>query len=202
MQKLSTTHLHLSSFTYLIVGHILHYPAACNRRTCSQMRCYFSQGSLSGVLLCILLSIFCISYGCFEDERISLLDIRVSLSGTTADFAGMPASWLRSDDCCLWEGVVCNNSTRRISHLNLSSLNGLYAPDQCQMHLNSTAFSAFSDLQFLDFSMNYATFQSWDGTYYVALFITYFLFLPHNTRRECTIHEKRLILKWKHPQVY
>lgn len=33
----------------------------------------------------------------------------------------------------------------------------------CRADFNSTAFSAFPELQFLHFSKNYAIFQSWDG---------------------------------------
>uniref|UniRef100_A0A0D9X7T4 non-specific serine/threonine protein kinase n=1 Tax=Leersia perrieri TaxID=77586 RepID=A0A0D9X7T4_9ORYZ len=117
---------------------------------------------LLSLLLCVLISTFRVSYGCLDGERIALLDIRASLLGTTT--AGKLASWLKSDDCCTWEGVVCDNSTRRITHLYLSSLiNGSQAQRPCQMGLNSDVFSAFHELQLLDFSMNYATFQNWDG---------------------------------------
>uniref|UniRef100_J3M207 non-specific serine/threonine protein kinase n=1 Tax=Oryza brachyantha TaxID=4533 RepID=J3M207_ORYBR len=121
---------------------------------------------LSLLLHVFLLSTFGISYGCLDEERIPLLDIRASLLGTTATDDGKPpASWLRSDDCCAWEGVVCDSSTRRITHLYLASLigGGDQAPSQCRMGLNSDAFSAFRELQLLDFSMNYGTFQSWDA---------------------------------------
>jgi hypothetical protein len=116
--------------------------------------------------LCVLLLVSRLSNGCSTEERTALLEISASLLGTKY-FAGMPPSWWleRDHDCCSWEGVECSNDTRRVvSRLQLSSLAG--SPPEnglCRTGFNSTAFSAFPELQFLDFSMNYATFQSSDG---------------------------------------
>ncbi|KAL5215584.1 hypothetical protein ABZP36_006985 [Zizania latifolia] len=116
-------------------------------------------------VLCVLLSTLCVSRGCLDEERIALLDIRASLLLGTETAGRKPASWwLHGGDCCSWEGVLCDSSTRRVSRLYLSSLvSGLHAPARCRTNLNSAAFSAFRGLQLLDFSMNYVTFQSWDG---------------------------------------
>ena len=125
----------------------------------------FQEGTL-WLWLCVLLLISRVSDACTVEERIALLEIRVSLLGSTAGFTNMPQSWQQSDDCCSWDGVACNNVTRHVSHLQLSFLDGV-SPENgaCRADFNSTAFSAFPELQFLDFSKNYAIFQSWDGTY-------------------------------------
>jgi hypothetical protein len=117
--------------------------------------------------LCVLLLVSRVSNGCSTEERTALLEISVSLFGTTDSFAGLPLSWWpESDlDCCSWKGVECSNDTGRVFQLQLSSLGGGQPQNgPCRAGFNSTAFSAFPELQFLDFSMNYATFQSWDGT--------------------------------------
>jgi len=83
----------------------------------------------------------------------------------------VPASWGRSDDCCSWKWVRCNNSTR-VSGLNLDSVyhtkdqNCLFAMElggPCCWNLNLTVFSSFHELQQLDFSLNAACLQNFDG---------------------------------------
>ena len=84
----------------------------------------FQEGTL-WLWLCVLLLISRVSDACTAVERIALLEIRVSLLGSTAGFTNMPQSWQQSDDCCSWDGVACNNVTRHVSHLQLSFLDGV-----------------------------------------------------------------------------
>jgi hypothetical protein len=102
------------------------------------------------------------SSGCFTEERAALMDIKSSL--TRANSMVVLDSWGQGDDCCVWELVVCENSTRRISHLHLS---GIYYPPistpSDRWHLNLSVFSAFHELQFLDLSWNYPSSLSFDG---------------------------------------
>ncbi|CAM0149080.1 unnamed protein product [Urochloa decumbens] len=112
--------------------------------------------------LCALPLVFVVplvSDACFTEERIALLQISDSLRGMST------MGWLDTDDCCSWESVTCSNDTRRVSSLQLS-LNGVPPEpesDPCSVKLNSTVFSAFPELQFLDFSMNHVLFQGSDG---------------------------------------
>ncbi|XP_052153522.1 receptor-like protein 1 [Oryza glaberrima] len=120
-------------------------------------------GSLSLVLLSVLQSsMMYMSSGCFTEERAALMDIKSSL--TRANSMVVLDSWGQGDDCCVWELVVCENSTRRISHLHLS---GIYYPPistpSDRWHLNLSVFSAFHELQFLDLSWNYPSSLSFDG---------------------------------------
>jgi len=87
----------------------------------------------------------------------------------------VPASWGQSGDCCSWERVRCNNSTR-MSVLNLDSM---YSPQsnhttegqetvkaegECSnWNLSLTIFSWFHELQLLDLSSNFACFQDFDS---------------------------------------
>ncbi|CAL5014537.1 unnamed protein product [Urochloa decumbens] len=125
----------------------------------------FPEGSISRNLkmrlwqcvLPLVLAVPLVSDACFTEERIALLQIGDSLMGTTA------AGWLDTDDCCSWGGVTCSNDTRRVTTLQLSFNGDLPESELCSMKLNSTVFSAFPELQFLDFSMNRVLFQSSDG---------------------------------------
>ncbi|CAN6352209.1 unnamed protein product [Urochloa humidicola] len=79
----------------------------------------------------------------------------------------VPASWGRSDECCSWERVMCNNSTR-VSSLNLNSMyqpkDGTFVPigGPC-WNLDLTIFSSFHELQLLDLHLNSVCLQNFDG---------------------------------------
>jgi hypothetical protein len=100
------------------------------------------------------------------EERTALMDIGSSLTRSNGT---APRSWGRGDDCCLWERVNCSNITGRVSHLYFSNLYDsnevLDAHGHSFWRFDTTVFSSFPELQFLDLSMNNATFQSWDGKY-------------------------------------
>ncbi|KAE8794951.1 LRR receptor-like serine/threonine-protein kinase GSO2 [Hordeum vulgare] len=91
------------------------------------------------------------SSGCFVEERSALLDIRSSLP--RAHSLSALDSWGEDgDDCCSWERVKCNNTTQRVSHLNLISIFQTYSHDH--WYLNLTVFSALHELEYLDLSNN------------------------------------------------
>ncbi|KAM0861831.1 hypothetical protein ACQ4PT_045619 [Festuca glaucescens] len=86
----------------------------------------------------------------------------------------VPSSWEHGDDCCSWERITCDNSTRRILRLDLSQIyqsNSAYGSDGSTSveeeapcwNLNMTIFSSFRELQLLDFSGNYACLQNFNG---------------------------------------
>nr|CAB3462490.1 unnamed protein product [Digitaria exilis] len=81
-------------------------------------------------------------------------------------------SWGRSDDCCSWDRVTCNNNNKRVSDL---SLGNFYIPRpysentaECAAlpwsggywDLNLTIFSSFQELQVLDLFGNVACIQN------------------------------------------
>ncbi|OAY72476.1 putative LRR receptor-like serine/threonine-protein kinase [Ananas comosus] len=93
--------------------------------------------------------------GCPVEEYEALLEFKASCNGTS------PPSWGKHRDCCLWEGVVCDNSTEQVSELHLSELFRYYYPEGTptlneaqSWHLNLSIFSSFPELRYLDLSSN------------------------------------------------
>ncbi|XP_071681979.1 uncharacterized protein [Lolium perenne] len=136
-----------------------------------QIGCYISMGCLF-LALCVLHSMFQSSSGCFVDERVALMDISSWFMSSKSE---VPSSWGHGDDCCLWEGITCDNSTRRILRLDLSFMYqsirtdgsdgsvSIQAMEVPCWNLNLTIFSSFRELQLLDFSGNYACFEDFSG---------------------------------------
>ncbi|XP_024986949.1 polygalacturonase inhibitor 1-like [Cynara cardunculus var. scolymus] len=55
---------------------------------------------------------------CFHKEKQALLHFKASLQ----DPLGQLSTWrLEDDDCCKWSGVTCNNQTRHVTKIDLSS---------------------------------------------------------------------------------
>ncbi|ESR37397.1 hypothetical protein CICLE_v10029857mg [Citrus x clementina] len=58
--------------------------------------------------------------GCVDSEREALLKLKQDLK----DPSSRLASWnIRDEDCCAWDGVVCNNFTGHVLQLNLGNPN-------------------------------------------------------------------------------
>ena len=77
---------------------------------------------LSSLLCSILLLIWLQPNGylaCIEEERIALLDIKLSV---TADGHSFFQTWniSYSSDCCRWDRIRCSPITKRITNLDLS----------------------------------------------------------------------------------
>ncbi|KAL6651512.1 hypothetical protein ACP70R_010437 [Stipagrostis hirtigluma subsp. patula] len=105
---------------------------------------------------------FYMTCGCVDEDRIALLRLRSSLVEGDVKF---PASWGRSDDCCSWERVRCNEDSARISHLNLSQIHylDLFPQPDCPWHVNLMLFSSLHELQLLDLSWNAACLGNFSG---------------------------------------
>ncbi|KAJ1258357.1 hypothetical protein BS78_10G069100 [Paspalum vaginatum] len=135
-------------------------------------------------VVCVFMShVYQMSYGCSVEERAALMEIRSSLERAN----GMaPCSWGQGDDCCSWERVNCSGSgsTRRVSHLYLSNLCVSTVPSThsgiCFWSFNTTVFSAFSELQFLDLSSNYPSSLGHDGLVGLNLTKLQYLNLSNN----------------------
>lgn len=125
------------------------------------------------VVLCLLDSNISTSHGCFVEERTAMMDIGSSLTRSNGT---VPPSWGRGDgddDCCLWERVKCSNITGRVSHLYFSnlydSLEVLNAHGDSFWRFNTTVFSSFPELQFLDLSSIYPSSLNIDGMCTVSI---------------------------------
>ncbi|KAI4353891.1 hypothetical protein L6164_002812 [Bauhinia variegata] len=73
---------------------------------------------------------------CWDEERDALLHLK-------AQFHHSPSDWVDGSDCCLWENVECNNTTKRVSKLVLS-----------ESYAYLSDFHVFKALESLDLSYN------------------------------------------------
>nr|XP_009779714.1 PREDICTED: LRR receptor-like serine/threonine-protein kinase ERECTA isoform X3 [Nicotiana sylvestris] len=58
--------------------------------------------------------------GCWKEERSALLQLKANINYIGS--GGFLSSWMANEtsDCCRWLGVVCSNSTRRITELSIT----------------------------------------------------------------------------------
>eukprot|EP00258_Populus_trichocarpa_P040902 XP_024456921.1 receptor-like protein 13 [Populus trichocarpa] len=84
-------------------------------------------------------------YGCLEEERIGLLEIKPLIDPNSIYMR----DWVEySSNCCEWYGIECDNTTRRVIHLSLMDFRlGDWV-------LNASLFLPFKELQSLDLSYN------------------------------------------------
>ncbi|KAM4073047.1 hypothetical protein ACB094_11G187100 [Castanea mollissima] len=92
-------------------------------------------------------------FGCWEQERAALLQLKASIN-STADidyFRTWNSSTNKKSDCCDWVGVKCDNTTGRVIQLNLRYKIGWSREDWC---LNASLFLPFEELQQLNLEGN------------------------------------------------
>ena len=118
--------------------------------------------------------------GCFEEERMGLLEIKEEFVRSTPNATirdHLPPSrvyilpsWVddHKSECCEWERVTCNSTTGHVTHLSLHNIwefdiepdesNGyfFYTSDFNDMVwlLNASLFESFKELRSLDLSFN------------------------------------------------
>ena len=82
-------------------------------------------------------------YGCSEEERIGLLEIQ-----SLIDPDRLPlGEWVDSSNCCVWDGIECDNTTRRVIQLSLSRVRDFRLGDWV---LHASLFLPFKELQSLE----------------------------------------------------
>ena len=94
-------------------------------------------------------------YGCLEEERIGLLEIQ---SLIVPDGVSWRDWRLANGNCCEWDGIECDNTTRRVIELSLSgarypTLSLFEARDLSDWVLNASLFMPFKELQSLDLGL-------------------------------------------------
>lgn len=97
------------------------------------------------LLVLVLLEGICCE-GCWKEERDALLVLKSHIG----DIISLK-SWEDDTDCCLWERVECNSTTRRVTELHLYQRDG---SSPIPWHLNFSDFIAFKDLKTLDLHWN------------------------------------------------
>ncbi|KAF7153810.1 hypothetical protein RHSIM_Rhsim01G0101800 [Rhododendron simsii] len=106
--------------------------------------------SLWVVVVVVMLAVENGCNGCLEKERIGLLQLKDSINFPNG--TSLP-SWDQEDDgidCCHWEGVECNSTTRQVIKLELA---GKRYTDG-EWHLNASILLPFESLRSLDLSKN------------------------------------------------
>ncbi|CAA2981176.1 LRR receptor-like serine threonine- kinase GSO1 [Olea europaea subsp. europaea] len=89
--------------------------------------------------------------GCWEEERIALLHLKVNMN--FPDGRSLP-SWVVNEieaDCCQWQGVECSNTTKRVIHLNLDAVRDRKLGD---WYFNASLFLPFQKLRHLSLQWN------------------------------------------------
>ena len=116
--------------------------------------------------------------GCFEEERMGLLEIKEEFVRSTPNktityFLHSPPrvnilpSWVddQKSECCEWERVTCNSTTGHVTHLSLHNIWEFdIEPDDYFSYsfylknivwlLNVSLFESFKELRSLDLSIN------------------------------------------------
>ncbi|XP_061980577.1 cuscuta receptor 1-like isoform X2 [Populus nigra] len=83
-------------------------------------------------------------YGCLEEERIGLFEIQSSIDPDGV-FLG---DWrLENGNCCEWDGIECDNTTRRVIQLSLRGARDFSLGDWV---LNASLFLPLKELQSLE----------------------------------------------------
>ncbi|KAL0007962.1 hypothetical protein SO802_009464 [Lithocarpus litseifolius] len=94
-------------------------------------------------------------FGCWEQERIALLQYKASTINYTFEYHFTPwDSANKESDCCEWEKVKCDITTGRVIKLALN--NTIYWSKESGegWYFNASLFLPFEELQHLDLSYN------------------------------------------------
>ena len=87
-------------------------------------------------------------YGCLEEERIGLLEIQSLIDPNHLSLG----DWVDTNsNCCEWDGIECDNTTRRVIQLSLREARDFSLGNWV---LNASLFLPFKELQSLDLESN------------------------------------------------
>ena len=94
-------------------------------------------------------------FGCWDQERTALLQLKASMINYKADsiYDDYFPSWdsaNKESDCCDWKRVKCNITTGRVIQLHLNNTIHYWK----HWYLNASLFLPFEELQYLDLSFN------------------------------------------------
>ncbi|XP_039168253.1 receptor-like protein 56 isoform X3 [Eucalyptus grandis] len=101
--------------------------------------------------LVVIWGITCGSRGCWEQERVALLALNA-----TFDLIYRVDTGGSYFNCCSWEGVECNPTTGRVTHLMLFS-SRYYLSGFKTWYLNASLLLPFEELKSLDLFNNHLT---------------------------------------------
>ena len=94
-------------------------------------------------------------FGCWEQERIALLQFKASIDHTCQYDFSLWDSDNKASDCCEWKRVKCNITTGRVIQLTFNlTLDYWSIEDKGCWYFNASMFLPFEELQYLDLSSN------------------------------------------------
>ncbi|KAM3734107.1 hypothetical protein ACB098_11G189700 [Castanea mollissima] len=94
-------------------------------------------------------------FGCWEQERIALLELKASIVNYTNEYYF--SHWdsaNKESDCCAWEKVKCDITIGRVIKLSLNSTIDWSGESGGGWYFNASLFLPFEELQYLDLSNN------------------------------------------------
>lgn len=97
------------------------------------------------------------SYGCFgclEQERLALLQLKASINDPNGNNLPTWNSVNKDSECCNWERVNCSNITGRVVQIRLDTM-----WTKADGYLNASLFLPFEEMKHLDLSFN--LFRGW-----------------------------------------
>ncbi|KAI4299909.1 hypothetical protein L6164_033330 [Bauhinia variegata] len=98
----------------------------------------------------------CGNKGCFQEEKIALLEYKEFLKFHNYSVQSFLSSWVNdpNSDCCTWKRVTCNSSTGHVIHLSLDSIMQEQEGCSLNLNLNLSMFQPLKELKSLDLSSN------------------------------------------------
>ncbi|KAI4297592.1 hypothetical protein L6164_037477 [Bauhinia variegata] len=113
----------------------------------------------SGLILTEVIVVqICGNNGCFQEEKIALLEYKEFIKFHNYSIQSFLSSWVNdpSSDCCTWKRVTCNSSTGHVIHLSLDGSRQEWA--RCyfaaSLDLNLSMFQPLKELKSLNLSFN------------------------------------------------
>uniref|UniRef100_A0A199UBB7 Leucine-rich repeat-containing N-terminal plant-type domain-containing protein n=1 Tax=Manihot esculenta TaxID=3983 RepID=A0A199UBB7_MANES len=109
---------------------------------------------LANIAKCLLLGVVILwiqihgNKGCFEEERLALLDFKAFVGSNGFDADHLLPSWIDdpTSNCCKWERVMCNSTTGH-SHS--------FYRDKNSWYVNLSMFQQLKELKTLNLSYNH-----------------------------------------------
>ncbi|XP_043817870.1 receptor-like protein 14 isoform X2 [Manihot esculenta] len=127
------------------------------------------QMELANIAKCLLLGVVILwiqihgNKGCFEEERLALLDFKAFVGSNGFDADHLLPSWIDdpTSNCCQWERVMCNSTTGHVTELSLNNTRQYdidsrsFYYDENIWYVNLSMFQQLKELKTLNLSYNH-----------------------------------------------
>ncbi|KAG8643673.1 hypothetical protein MANES_11G060055v8 [Manihot esculenta] len=127
------------------------------------------QMELANIAKCLLLGVVILwiqihgNKGCFEEERLALLDFKAFVGSNGFDADYLLPSWIDDPtcNCCKWERVLCNSTTGHVTELSLNNTRQYdieslsFYIDENSWYVNLSMFQQLKQLKTLNLSYNH-----------------------------------------------